>query len=90
MGDREPGLEGPGESPMKHHPIGLGNLTLGLESGRRTVAAGQFYWGGILPKSNGGVRRLAQPGWHSGVEYMDISQPYCETYKSSSRESGPK
>ena len=32
-------------------------------TGRGTLAAGQFYWGGILPESNGGVRRLAQRGW---------------------------
>jgi len=54
------------------------------------MAAGQFYWGGILPKSNGGVRRLAQPGWQSGVEYMDISQLNCETHTSSRYESRSK
>ena len=67
---------------------GSSNPTLSTSSG--TLAAGQFYWGGILPKSNGGVRSLAQPGWQSGVEYMDISQTNCETYKSSRCESRPK
>ena len=75
---------------MKHHPWGLETLTLARQTGKGTLAAGQFYWGGILPKSNGGVRRLAQPGWQSGDEYMDISQPNCETYKSSRCESRPK
>jgi len=75
---------------MKHCPWGLGNLTLRHYTGEGTVAAGQFYWGGILLKSNGGVRKSVQPGWHSGVEDMDINWLYCETYKSSSRESGPK
>ena len=75
---------------MKHHPSELGTLTCMLLPSAGTLAAGQFYWGGILPKSNGGVRRLAQPGWQSGDEYMDISQPNCETYKSSRCESRPK
>ena len=48
---------------MKHHPLELENLTWTLISGLGTLAAGQFYWGGILLKSNGGLRRLAQPGW---------------------------
>ena len=72
-------------------PLGTGNTNLETHlTGRGTRAAGQFYWGGILPKSNGGVRSLAQPGWQSGVEYMDISQTNCETYKSSRCESRPK
>ena len=75
---------------MRYHPMVLENLTSGLEAGRGTMAAGQFYWGGILLKSNGGVRRLAQPGWQSGDEYMDISQLYCETHTSSSYESRSK
>ena len=54
------------------------------------MAAGQFYWGGILLKSNGGARRLAQPGWQSGFECIGISQPNCETYKSSRYESRSK
>jgi hypothetical protein len=58
--------------------------------GWETLAAGQFYWGGILLKSNGGVRRLAHPGWQSGDEYMDICQLYCETHTSSSYESRSK
>ena len=55
-----------------------------------TVRAGQFDWGGFLPKSNGGARSLAQHGWQLCVERMGISQVNCETYKSSRCESRPK
>ena len=75
---------------MKHHLFCVKILTPRPEAGRGTMAAGQFDWGGFLPKSNGGVRCLAQPGWQSGVEDMAISQAHCETYKSSRRESGSK
>jgi hypothetical protein len=71
-------------------PFGIGESNLDPLSGRGTLAAGQFYWGGILLKSNGGLRRLAQPGWQSGVEYMDRSQLNCETYMSSRYESRSK
>jgi hypothetical protein len=54
------------------------------------MAAGQFYWGGILLKSNGGARSLAQRGWQSRFECIGISQTNCETYKSSRDESRPK
>ena len=56
-------LQGAAESSMRHHPLNLENLTSCPESGGRTMAAGQFYWGGILPKCNGGARSLAQRGW---------------------------
>jgi hypothetical protein len=75
---------------MKHHPWKWESLTPTREAGGGTLAAGQFYWGGILQKCNGGVRRLAQPGWQSGDEYMDISQPNCETHRSSRCESRSK
>ncbi len=55
-----------------------------------TVRAGQFDWGGFLPKSNGGARSLAQHGWQLCVERMGISQVNCETYMSSRCESRPK
>ena len=56
-------------------------------SGGGTMSDGQFDWGGRLPKCNGGVQRLAQRGRKSRNEYKRISQPNCETYKSSSNES---
>ena len=55
-----------------------------------TVRAGQFDWGGFLPKSNGGARSLAQHGWQLCVERMGRSQVNCETNKSSRCESRPK
>jgi hypothetical protein len=76
---------------MKHHPLARGSLTGASQRGPGTLAAGQFYWGGILLKRNGGVRRWAQPGWQSGEkEDMDISPPDCETHQSSRGESRPK
>ena len=74
---------------MRHHPIELGNLTTSLEAGGGTMAAGQFYWGGILLKSNGGARSLAQHSWQLCVECKGTSQTNCETYKSSRYESRP-
>ena len=74
---------------MRYHPLILNVLTSNPESGRGTLAAGQFYWGGILLKSNGGARRLAQHGLQPCVECKGISQPNCETYKSSRYESRP-
>ncbi len=38
-----------------------------------TVRAGQFDWGGFLPKSNGGVLSLVQHGWQPCVEGMAIN-----------------
>ena len=75
---------------MRHHPLNVENLTPCLESGRRTMAAGQFYWGGILLKSNGGARSLAQHGWQSCIECIGISQTNCETDMSSRYESRSK
>ena len=83
-------LSGIAEPTMKHHPWVLNDLTAFLETGCGTMSAGQFYWGGILPKSNGGARRLAQRGWQSRVECIGISQPNCETYRSNRCESRPK
>ena len=55
-----------------------------------TVRAGQFDWGGFLPKSNGGALSLAQHGWQLCVERMGRRVLNCETYKSSRCESRPK
>ncbi len=51
------------------------------------MSDGQFDWGGRLLKGNGGAQRLAQRGRKSRNECKRISQPNCETYKSSSNES---
>ena len=60
---------------------------LGPSSGPETVHGGQFDWGGLLLKSNGGVRRCAQTGRKSVVEYKGKSALDCETDTSSRYES---
>ena len=50
------------EPSLKYHPGVFEVLTLVRESGLGTVHGRQFDWGGLLPKSNGGVRRLPRYG----------------------------
>ena len=50
------------EPTLKYHPGVFEVLTLAPESGLGTVYGGQFDWGGLLPKCNGGVRRYARHG----------------------------
>ena len=88
MGDLKPIL-GVGGVISEIPPFALDNLTTSRETGRGTMAAGQFYWGGILLKSNGGARSLAQHGRQPCVECKGISQTNCETDKSSRYESRP-
>ena len=52
-----------------------------------TRQGGQFGWGGLLLKCNGGVQRLAQYGWQSYVACKGISQLNCERDISSRYES---
>ena len=47
------------EPTLKYQPGLFAVLTYARESGRGTVHGRQFDWGGLLPKSNGGVRRYA-------------------------------
>jgi hypothetical protein len=75
------------ERPLKYHPEYALVLTLSRESGQGTVSVGQFDWGGLLQKSNGGVQRYPQPGWQSGVERKGRRVLNCETYQSSRCES---
>jgi hypothetical protein len=75
------------EPPLKYHPEYALVLTLSRESGQGTVSVGQFDWGGLLQKSNGGVQRYPQPGWQSGVERKGRRVLNCETYQSSRCES---
>ena len=72
---------------MKYHPWHVSHLTVSRESGHRTVLGGQFDWGGLLPKSNGGAQRFPQCGWQSHVECKGIRELDCETYRSSRCES---
>ncbi len=62
-------------------------MNLSERSGSRTVYGGQFDWGGLLLKSNGGVRRCAQTGRKSVAEYKGKSALDCETDTSSRYES---
>ena len=75
------------EPTLKYHPECTLILTLTCETRQRTVAVGQFDWGGLLQKSNGGVQRFPQPGWQSGVERKGKRELNCETYQSSRCES---
>ena len=90
MGDFEAQISVCAESSMKHHLFCVKILTLSPEAGGGTMAAGQFDWGGFLPKSNGGVLRFPQLGWQSSVEYMDRWELNCETHTSNRYESRTK
>jgi hypothetical protein len=72
---------------LKYQPGHALILTLYLITGQGTVSVGQFDWGGLLQKSNGGVQRSIQPGRQSGVERKGISGLNCESYNSSRYES---
>ena len=87
MGDFETIALAMVESSLKYHPDLIGFLTRSYESRRGTVIGGQFDWGGLLPKSNGGVQRYTQHGQQSCIERKGISVLNCETYKSSRYES---
>ena len=50
------------EPTLKYHPDVVEVLTLARESGSGTVHGGQFDWGGLLLKRNGGVRRSSRYG----------------------------
>ena len=87
MGGYETGTLVSEEPSLKYHPGYALVLTSTLESERGTMSVGQFDWGGLLPKSNGGVQWYTQPGRQSGVERKGRSVLDCETHKSSRYES---
>ncbi len=68
------------EPTLKYHPGPVWNLTATSESWSRTVSVGQFDWGGLLQKSNGGAQWYPQPGWQSGIERKGRRVLDCETY----------
>ena len=72
---------------VKYHPYYVKVLTGYRETGFGTVLCGQFDWGGLLLKGNGGVQRYPQHGWQSCVERKGIRILDCETYKSNRCES---
>ncbi len=75
------------EPSLKYHPECALILTLSRESGQRTVSVGQFDWGGLLQKSNGGVQRYPQTGWQSVAERNGRRVLNCESHHSSRYES---
>ena len=87
MGDYEEGALALLESHVKYHPFHVKSLTGTRESGTGTVLGGQFGWGGLLPKSNGGVQWHLQCGQQSHVEHKGIRVLDCETDGSSRCES---
>ena len=74
---------------VKYHPVCIRHLTLIRESGQGTLLGGQFDWGGLLQKSNGGVQRQSQSGWQSGLERKGRRLLDCECYGTSKCESRP-
>ena len=87
MGDVDVGGASPrivtGEIPL----LAYLDSNLRPSSGLGTVLGGQFDWGGLLLKSNGGAQRYPQCGWQSHKERKGIRVLDCETYKSSRCES---
>ena len=75
---------------MKYHPALCGVLTEGSTTSPRTVAGGQFDWGGRLRKSNGGARKVGSArSVLALIECNGRSQPDGETDGSNRHESGP-
>jgi hypothetical protein len=68
------------EPSLKYHPCYVSHLTLTRESGQGTVLGGQFDWGGLLLKGNGGVQRYPQRVWQSRIERKSIRVLNCETH----------
>ena len=80
-------LPGITEPSLKYHPCYVSRLTVTRACGHGGVLGGQFDWGGLLQKSNGGVQRYPQPVWQSGVECKGIRVLNCKTHRSSRYES---
>ena len=80
-------LPGIAEPTLKYHPWYVSRLTVTRESGHGTVLGGQFDWGGLLLKRNGGVQRYPQRGWQSRKERKGKRVLDCETDRSSRCES---
>ena len=82
-------VQATGEPAVKYHPVGSRRLTPALEPGRGTVLGGQFDWGGLLQKGNGGVQRRAQAGWQPVAERKGRSPLDRESDRTSGCESRP-
>ena len=71
------------EPTVKYHPYYDEILTRVREAGPGTVLGGQFDWGGLLLKCNGGVQRYPQHGWQScdecnGIRVLNCERDYLE------------
>ena len=74
---------------MKYHPVSCGVLTESWHTHTRTVAGGQFDWGGRLRKSNGGARKVGSARTVLAlVECNGTSRPDGERDTSNRHESG--
>ena len=69
------------EPSVGYHSIDSGVLTYSCETSVRTVAGGQFDWGGRLLKSNGGAQRFPQHGRKSCEECKGKRELNCDTNK---------
>ncbi len=76
-----------GGASLEIPPFALLMSNRGPSSGSGTMHGGEFDWGGRLPNSNGGARRLAQTGRKSVVECNGRSQPDCKSDTTSRDES---
>ena len=78
------------EATVKYHPALCDALTERDISHARTVAGGQFDWGGRLRKCNGGARKVGSARTVLAlIECNGTSQPDGEIDGSSRHESGP-
>ena len=57
---------------LKTHPYHLETMV-------ETRSGGQFYWGGVLLKSNAGVQRCTRRGWKSRESRNGKSALNCES-----------
>ena len=60
-----------GEPTVKYQPEWTSCLT-GRQAPIRTMLIGQFDWGGLLPKSNGGAPWYPRPGRQSGNRSANV------------------
>ena len=89
MGGCEGGTLVLSKPSLRYHPLYIRILTRSRESGLGTVLGGQFDWGGLLLKDNGGAQWHPQCGWQSHEERKGIRVLDCETDRSSRCESRP-
>ena len=75
------------EPSLKYHSYYVKILTKFRESGFGTVIGGQFDWGGLLLKSNGGAQWYPQRGRKSRNVCKSIRVLDCKTDRSSRYES---